>query len=154
MPAQVAAHPLRHPPADALTTVGLRPYTYSASPDAARPTGLHRESVVPTARGRLPALLGAVRYRGDAPSDAARRFGGPPPSTEMCHVAQGGPGFTIMRSTSQAASEAAAHDADAAQPSSVSVSQVHVYIVNDVRVAIDSLARCIGHACNTRPSKG
>jgi len=120
MPAQVAAHPLRHTPPDALTTVGLEQYSYVSSPGTARPTGPHRELVVASARGRLPAFLGPVQYRGDAPSGAACCFGGPPPSTEMCHVAQGGPGFTIMRSTSQAASEAATHDADAAQPVSVS----------------------------------
>ena len=123
MPAQVAAHPSRHTPPDAVTMVGLRQYSYISTPGSARRTGLRRELVVATARGRLPALLGPVPNRGDGPSDAALCVGGLPPTTGMCHVAQGGPGFTIMRSTSQAASEAATHDIDAAQPSSVSVSR-------------------------------
>jgi len=80
------------------------------APEAACPPS---SALSDTAETRLQMLLVA---------SAAR-----PLPTEMCHVAQGGPGFTIMRSTSQAASEAATHDADAAQPSSVSVSQVHVY---------------------------
>ena len=82
VPGQVAAHPLRHTPADAPATVGPGCYDNFGSLGTARPTGLRREVVVPTAGGRLPAVLGRAPNCGDASSDAAHRFGGPPPTTK------------------------------------------------------------------------
>ena len=93
---------------------GMR--TGLAPPGAPSPVG---RLVADTAKGRLPAVPGPGLNCGEAALGAADCVGGPPSRHECVNVAQGGPGFTIMRSTSQAASEVAAHEAEAAEPSSV-----------------------------------